>query len=185
MRPDKRIAVPNVTSVDVNKQSIQHITQGEFAVGDTDDEVISTILGSCVAACLWDPVAGVGGMNHMLLPDGDNGRGNGVNAMELLINAIIHKGGAKSRLQAKLFGGSQMNANGSGIGKRNSEFTLSFLEAENIECESQSLGGEQARRVQFWPATGRARQKLVGRIDPVVIEPTPDVETDAFEIELF
>ncbi len=169
----------------MDKHNIQHITQGEFAIGASEETVISTTLGSCVAACLWDPLACVGGMNHMLLPDGDNGRGNGVNAMEMLINAIIRNGGAKSRLRAKLFGGSQMNGNGSGIGKRNSDFTLAFLMAENIECESQSLGGEQARRVEFWPATGRVRQKMVGRVDPVVIVPAAAVESDMCEIELF
>lgn len=166
-----------------------HITQGEFATGTSETVMISTILGSCVSACLWDPVAGVGGMNHILLPDGPRegggGQGSGVNAMELLINAIIKQGGVKTRLQAKLFGGGKMISRFSDVGQRNGEFALSFLEAEGIPCQSQSLGGDQARRIQFWPFSGRARQKLLGRMDlPEETAPIikPNMNTD---VELF
>ncbi len=167
----------------------KHITQGEFATGTLADEVITTILGSCVSACLWDPVSGVGGMNHILLPEGPKGgpqvQGAGVNAMELLINAIIHKGGAKERLVAKLFGGGKMISRFSDVGIRNAEFVLAFLDREGIECRSQSLGGEQARRIQFWPHSGRARQKLLGRMD-IHEEPASVILPDtAAEVELF
>ena len=145
------------------------ITQGEFATGDEDTDVISTVLGSCVAACLWDPVAGIGGMNHILLPDNTGSSsditGASVNSMELLINAIIKQGGLKCRLRAKVFGGGKMISLASEVGKRNIEFVLGFLEDEGIECFANSLGGEQARRVMFWPHSGRARQKLLGRVD--------------------
>jgi len=146
-----------------------HITQGEFATATKEDAMITTILGSCVSACLWDPVAGVGGMNHILLPHGlgvsTDAIGSRVNAMELLINAIIKQGGLKHRLQAKLFGGGKMISKFSEVGNRNGEFVISFLQAEGISCQSQSLGGNQARRIQFWPHSGRARQKLLGRVD--------------------
>lgn len=146
-----------------------HITQGEFATGTHEEAMITTILGSCVSACLWDPVVGIGGMNHILLPH--NGRGTEdmvetrVNAMELLINAIIKQGGMKHRLEAKVFGGGQMISQFSDVGQKNGEFVVSFLQAESISCLSQSLGGDQARRIQFWPHSGRARQKLLGRVD--------------------
>lgn len=167
----------------------KNITQGEFATGISEEVVLTTVLGSCVAACLWDPLVGVGGMNHILLPDGhsDSGavQGSGVNAMELLINAIIKQGGSKDRLVAKLFGGGKMIAKFSDVGIRNAEFALSFLAAEGIECQSQSLGGEQARRIQFWPHTGRARQKLLGRMDlPQERKPAPK-PAPSQEIELF
>ena len=78
-----------------------HITQGERAVGKNPDDVISTILGSCVSCCLWDPTAGVGGMNHMLLTVRPNTGGmcnlTGLNAMELLINDILKLGGRRDR----------------------------------------------------------------------------------------
>ena len=166
-----------------------HITQGEFATGSADDMVITTILGSCVSACMWDHIAGVGGMNHILLPDGVQGggydQGASVNAMELLINAIVKQGAQKNRLEAKLFGGGKMISKFSDVGKRNGEFALSFLQAEGINCQSQSLGGTQARRIQFWPHSGRARQKLLGRMDlPQELTPVRKAPENT-DIELF
>ena len=166
-----------------------HITQGEFATATEEDAMITTILGSCVSACLWDPVVGVGGMNHILLPHDTNGSsntiGSRVNAMELLINSIIKKGGLKQRLEAKVFGGGKMISKFSDVGLKNGEFVVSYLEAEGIVCQSQSLGGDQARRIQFWPYTGRARQKLLGRVDiSEEITPIP-TEKPANDIELF
>ncbi|MEI4471164.1 chemotaxis protein CheD [Frigidibacter sp. MR17.24] len=145
-----------------------HISQGEFAVGRSQ-ATISTILGSCVATCLHDPIAGIGGMNHFLLPEG-TGTGVaaasfGANAMELLINAMIKAGASRNRMQAKVFGGARMVAGLSDIGARNAHFVIDFLQREGLDCVGQSLGGNEARRVQFWPGDGRARQKLVGRTD--------------------
>lgn len=166
-----------------------HITQGEFATAADEDAMITTILGSCVSACLWDPIAGVGGMNHILLPHetGVNGDaiGSRVNAMELLINAIIKKGGMKQRLEAKVFGGGKMISRFSDVGMKNGEFVVSFLESEGILCQSQSLGGDQARRIQFWPYSGRARQKLLGRVSFPDDTAPPPVENKFSDIELF
>lgn len=166
-----------------------HITQGEFATATEEGAMITTILGSCVSACLWDPVACIGGMNHILLPHETVGGidvfGSRVNAMELLINAITKQGGSKDRLQAKLFGGGKMIAKFSDVGEKNGEFVASFLEAEGIFCQSQSLGGDQARRIQFWPHSGRARQKLLGRVD--IAEETAQVQVETLnnDIDLF
>ncbi len=150
----------------MNRSKLVHISQGEFAIGSSEEDSVTTVLGSCVSACLWDPSAGIGGMNHILVPDGARGLGAlhsyGVNAMEILINEIIKHGGTKLRLEAKLFGGASMIERLGDVGKRNAEFTLNFLEAEGIPCRAQSLGGTQARRIQFWPHDGRARQKLLG-----------------------
>lgn len=140
------------------------ITQGEQAVGSDPDFVISTLLGSCVSCCLWDPVASVGGMNHMLLTSSaaESGVSNlvGINAMELLINEILKHGGQRNRLRAKAFGGAQMVSGLSQIGRNNSEFILKFLDQEGITCEGHSLGGETARHLMFWPATGRVMLKI-------------------------
>lgn len=166
-----------------------HITQGEYATSATNGEMITTILGSCVSACMWDPVACVGGMNHILLPgrvwEEESIRGKSINEMELLINAILKIGGEKSRLHAKLFGGARMISHFSDIGLRNGEFVLSFLKTEGIPCEGQSLGGEQARRIQFWPYSGRARQKLVGRQEIIAEEDPNFSKAVVSEIELF
>lgn len=147
-----------------------HITQGERAVGTEDGQIISTILGSCVSCCLWDPVAKVGGMNHMLLTVSASSSGAcnlaGINAMELLINDVLKLGGRRDRLQAKAFGGARMVEGLSDIGRANCEFTLDYLEKEGIHCQGQSLGGVAARHIMFWPSTGRALQKV--RFDEVV-----------------
>ncbi|MEP0961169.1 MAG: chemotaxis protein CheD [Roseobacter sp.] len=165
-----------------------HITQGERAVSDKDDSTISTILGSCVSCCLWDPVAKVGGMNHMLLTVSKRSDGPcnlaGINAMELLINDILKLGGQRDRLRAKAFGGARMVAGLSDIGRLNSEFTLDFLKKEGIECDKHSLGGDSARHIMFWPTTGRALQKV--RADEVIQEEVPvQVEDPGNDLELF
>lgn len=169
-----------------------HVIQGEYAVVADPDAVLTTLLGSCVATCLRDPVARVGGMNHFLLP-GDrhspvDGKKYGVNSMELLINGLLQRGAARSRLEAKLFGGANVVQNLSDIGRKNAEFALDFLQKEGIRCIAQSLGGDRARRVRFRPSTGQASQLLLDdaeaaalRVErvpapPVSRQPTGDVE---------
>jgi chemotaxis protein CheD len=168
-----------------------HVGQGAFEVAAAPDAVLTTILGSCVAACLWDAQAQVGGMNHIVLPDapeGDLRRASaGVNAMELLINGVIRAGGARARLQAKLFGGARMISGLTDIGGRNADFARGFLDREGIPCVSESLGGTQGRRVQFWPCTGRARQMLMGsaEVPPEEVAPLPRTAEPGNDIELF
>jgi len=128
-------------------------------------------------------------MNHILLPHdalcGSNANGSPVNAMELLINAIIKQGGMKHRLQAKLFGGGKMISKLPDVGDKNGEFVLSFLQTEGISCLSQSLGGDQARRIQFWPQSGRARQKLLARTEYPEEKTQLLVESASTDFELF
>lgn len=163
-----------------------HISQGEFLVAGSGAQSITTILGSCVACCLYDENARLGGMNHFLLPDTTGSTFQaasfGVNAMELLINELIKHGAQRSELRAKLFGGARMVNGLSDIGLKNSEFSIEFLAKERIPCVSQSLGGSQARRVEFWPDSGRARQKLLG--DAEVFE-RDIVPVPARDVELF
>lgn len=167
----------------------KHITQGEYATGDTEDVMITTILGSCVSACLWDPVAGIGGMNHILLPDRAlvevSAQGRSINEMELLINEIFKQGGMKTRLKAKLFGGAQMISGFSDVGIRNAQFVHDFLNSEGIPCIGQSLGGKQARKIQFWPCTGRARQKFLGQMEFPVEQQNVQNENPVSDVELF
>ncbi len=142
-----------------------HVIQGEHKIAADPDVVLTAILGSCVAACLRDPVAGIGGMNHFLLP-GDNGGGppsgqaerHGVHAMELLVNALLERGAARSRLEAKLFGGAKTISGLSDIGALNAEFASGFLRRERITVIGECLTGVRGRRVQYWPVSGRARR---------------------------
>lgn len=141
------------------------IMQGDSYVTDKADEVLTTILGSCIAACIRDPHAGVGGMNHFLLPEGSgadkDARRFGVNAMEILINGLIKLGGRRERFEAKLFGGANVLAQLSDVGSRNAAFAKQYLSDEGIPVIGGDVGGFSPRRIQFWPLTGRARQLAV------------------------
>ena len=141
------------------------LMQGDTYVTDKPNEVLVTVLGSCIAACIRDTRLGLGGMNHFLLPHGsDTGRDArcyGINAMELLINELLKRGARRERLQAKIFGGANVMAGLSDIGGRNAEFAEQFLRDEGIALIAACTGGTRARKIQFWPNTGRARQSLV------------------------
>ena len=142
------------------------VVQGEFRVSDHPDELLGTVLGSCVAVCLHDPVRAIGGMNHFLLPFGQEEGANrpvryGLFAMEMLINDLLKAGAKKPRLEAKLFGGARISADLRDIGQANSVFAREYLATEGIQCLGESLGGQNARRVVFRPATGQARMLIV------------------------
>ncbi len=143
-----------------------NIVQGEFHVTDDPAVVLTTILGSCVAACLHDRVAGVGGMNHFLLPGfdgpGERGAEQGVHAMELLVNGLLKSGARRDRLEAKLFGGARMLRGLTDVGSMNADFAERFARRERITVTGGSLRGEQGRRIQYWPIAGRARQLALG-----------------------
>lgn len=164
-----------------------NIVQGEYHVSADTALSITTLLGSCVAACISDPVAQVGGMNHFLLP-GDEAASplvarHGVHLMELLINGLLKKGAARERLEAKLFGGARTMQGLGDIGATNARFAQDFLKREGITITGGSLGGETGRRIQFWPASGRVRQKLV-RATEEPRHANPVLPT-AGELELF
>lgn len=161
------------------------ITQGEFQTSNDPTATISTLLGSCVACCLWDPVAEVGGMNHILLASTTYNAAksdlNGINAMELLINDLLKMGASRARLLAKAFGGAQMIKGLSEIGPSNCAFATNFLAMEKIACVSSSLGGSVSRNVVFTPTTGAARVKVyqtseVEVASPANVPPGNDLE---------
>lgn len=168
------------------------VVQGEFRISQDPSEVLSTVLGSCVACCLHDPDRKLGGMNHFLLPNGAEANGDhsvryGLYAMEMLINALMKAGARKDRLQAKIFGGAKMMADLRDIGKGNAVFAKEFLGSEGIACIAESLGGTNARRVVFRPTTGHARMLLVASSDiaPPGFLPPPASASVTRAIELF
>lgn len=168
------------------------IVQGEHRVVAEPGVVISTLLGSCVAVCLQDPVARVGGMNHFLLgePGADCtvGRNDmqryGVHAMELLINAMMQNGASRGRLRAHLYGGANIIAGLGGIGSSNAAFARQFMETEGIEVGRCELGGTRARKVEFMPYEGRVRATTVADAPPPEIKPRP-VAVTMGDVELF
>lgn len=141
------------------------------------DEMLATILGSCISACIRDPQAGVGGMNHFLLPGDENTLGNndaaryGVFAMESLINGILKAGGRKDRLEIKVFGGGNVINNSARIGSKNAVFIRQFLQKEGFTIASEDLEGDYPRRIHYYPVTGKVMmRKLKRREDLVVVE---------------
>lgn len=144
------------------------VLPGEYFVHDSDI-VILTTLGSCIAVCLWDPQRRVGGMNHFMLPEGRNQGGGagryGSYAMELLINALMHHGAVKSRLQAKVFGGAMVieGMTSINIGEQNTRFVLDYLKTENIPVLSKDVLEIYPRKVCFMPDNGQA---MIKRLPP-------------------
>ena len=123
-----------------------------------EPSVIHTLLGSCVAVCLYDHAAPIGGMNHILLPgkadlkNFNNVSRYAINAMELLINRVMNLGGKREHLVAKVFGGANVLSSisaGNGVGAKNIEFVLEFLQMEDITVVSRDLGGCDARKIYF------------------------------------
>ena len=147
----------------VASERLIHIHQGECRISEDPRVVLTTMLGSCISACLRDPVAGVGGMNHFLLPDTDEGDHSaslryGANAMELLVNGLLSIGAKRERLEAKLFGGGHVTDGLADIGEKNAKFAELYLKRESIPLLGGSTRGREARRIQFWPVSGRVRQ---------------------------
>lgn len=146
------------------------ILPGEF-YATAEDEVIVTVLGSCVAACIMDPIAMVGGMNHFMLPVKQGERDPdvffaaryGAAAMEYLINNLLHLGAQRDRLVAKAFGGGRvMRGMSTDVGGQNVDFVREFLRNEDIPLWSEDMGGPHPRKVYFFPHTG---QVLVKRME--------------------
>ncbi|MEW5756544.1 MAG: chemoreceptor glutamine deamidase CheD [Pseudomonadota bacterium] len=141
---------------------IARIMPGEVYVTRTH-ELISTLLGSCIAVCMLDKVNKIGGMNHFMLPAGANPKAAqenanyGLYAMELLINSIMKNGGQRQHLEAKVFGGGNvLKGVNSNVGGKNIEFVTTFLRQERIPILSQNTGASCAQQVYYHPLSGDA-----------------------------
>lgn len=155
----------NITSV--------WIEPGEHYVTDDPCEMIATVLGSCVAACIRDPGAGIGGMNHFMLPGKVAACGTvaapadmryGTVAMQRLIGDILARGGRRERLEIKVFGGSTMIGRGGVVGPRNADFVEGYLQGANLQLAAGDLRGDDARRILYFPSSGRALMQLLPRL---------------------
>lgn len=147
------------------------VHQGDCYVSADKDLTYSTVLGSCISACVRDRIAGVGGMNHFLLAARSGSSRDryaasaryGAFAMEQLINKVLTSGtGNKANLEIKVFGGGKINAALDDVGAKNIDFVREFLAAEGYDVANEDLGGAFARRVLFKPHSGRA---FVKRLD--------------------
>ena len=150
---------------------IASILPGEFFVS-REPMVVYTVLGSCISACIRDPIVGVGGMNHFMLPEPKEGGNDswgestryGSYAMESLINEILKRGGIKSRLEIKLFGAGKIYEGNIDVGARNAEWVLSFLKTEGLKPAKTDLGDVFPRKVYYFTESGRVLMKKIERV---------------------
>jgi chemotaxis protein CheD len=147
------------------------IQPGEFYI-TSHPEAITTVLGSCISACIRDPGRGVGGMNHFMLPeDTTSGKSSWLNdstglatrygsyAMETLINALLKMGARRERLEVKLFGGGHVLNAGIAVGERNIEFARHWLATEGLPIVAEDVGGTSPRSIVYFPQDGRVKVK--------------------------
>jgi chemotaxis protein CheD len=149
------------------------ILPGEYYVTQ-ENELITTVLGSCVSACIRDKETGVGGVNHFMLPETNAGklkRDNeaivgiatryGNYAMEHLINTILSNGGKRKNLEVKVFGGGKIIPALTDVGIKNINFVLSYIDQEGLRLLSQDLGDIYPRKIIYFPKTGRVAMKKI------------------------
>jgi chemotaxis protein CheD len=158
------------------KNDAVKVLPGEYYV-DNEDMLVMTTLGSCIAACLWDRQAKVGGMNHFMLPEGSGDSGRyGSYAMELLINEMMKRGATRMTMEAKIFGGGAVisGMNSINVGERNTEFVTDYLKTERIPIVSKDVLDVYPRKVCFLPATGKAMVKRLApsSVDALVAQDT-------------
>ena len=149
------------------------ILPGEFFVS-AEPMIVYTVLGSCISACIRDPVAGVGGMNHFMLPSpkehqsGDAWGGEstryGSFAMESLINEILKRCGSRQRLDVKLFGGGKMYEGNVDVGANNASCVLQYLKTEGLVAQTSDLGDVYPRKVYYFIDSGRVMMKKIQRV---------------------
>lgn len=145
------------------------VKPGEFYVAPPS-MAITTVLGSCIAACIRDVETGIGGMNHFMLPEDSDGSERlssasyGAFAMEQLINGLLKLGCQRENLEVKLSGGANMLSGGYRIGDLNVRFIHDYIAREGLHLCAEDVGGQQARKVIYFPDQGRM---LVKRMDAV------------------
>ena len=151
-------------------ESVVYVHPGHFYVGHGDERV-TTILGSCVSVCLHDPVAGIGGLNHFLLPNSSTEAESSPRyarpAVEMLINMMLTEGARASRLQARVIGGARVLSafpdDQNHLGLRNAAAANALLAAHRIPVVASDIGGDRGRKLVFVPCDGAHNVVLLGR----------------------
>jgi chemotaxis protein CheD len=182
----------------------RRVLPGEYAVTGKDETLV-TVLGSCISACIRDPVARVGGMNHFMLPENKIGGSDrwmdpqvglatryGSYAMEKLINDLLKTGARRERFEIKLFGGGRILASQTEVGKRNIEFVRDYLQREGYKIAAEDLGGNTPRMLAYMALSGKARVKHLRPLEATAVVHTEraymhkiDNEDQTGDVELF
>lgn len=144
------------------------LLQGQARVSGRQDIEFSTVLGSCIATCLFDPEAQLGGMNHFLLAgpvagraDGAVDEHHGIYLMQVLVSEMLARGASRAQLRARLYGGANLHAGMANIGATNADFAHAFLAREHIALVHEDIGGAHARHIDFRPALGKVRCRII------------------------
>ena len=188
---------------DAQGQAIAKLLPGDYYV-TCEDEVLDTVLGSCVSACIRNPRTRIGGMNHFMLPrpsghandnwDAVAGRATryGSASMEQLINRILAAGGTRADLEVKVFGGGRVLASMTDVGNHNVAFVRDFLKNEGLRIVAEDVGDTCPRHVQYFPVSGRVRVRHLSRAQEETIVSKEqqymrglEKEPDAGSIDLF
>lgn len=177
-------------SVDAEQRASRHYFDREFDIravkllpGEyyvtSEDIVLTTVLGSCVSACVRDSTAGIGGMNHFMLPDDADPASRdsaaamryGAYAMNALLSELFKGGAKRERLEAKVFGGGAVLANMTmlNIGDRNADFVVRYLQGEGVRIAAQDLRGKLPRRINYFPLTGRVTVRKLRKQDDALL----------------
>ncbi|MET0987818.1 MAG: chemoreceptor glutamine deamidase CheD [Steroidobacteraceae bacterium] len=188
---------------DAAGHAIAKLLPGDYYV-TCEDEVLDTVLGSCVSACIRNARTRIGGMNHFMLPR-PSGQGNdnwdnvagratryGSASMEQLINRILAVGGTRADLEVKIFGGGRVLASMTDIGNHNVSFVRDFIKQEGLRIAAEDVGDTCPRHVQYFAASGRVRVRHLSRNQEATIASTEqqymrglEKQPDAGSIDLF
>jgi chemotaxis protein CheD len=156
---------------DQDGRPIRHTTiaQGQYSISDDPDAVITTVLGSCVAACIRDPRRGIGGMNHFVLPESPSGLSEqsdpsryGDHLMPQLVDALLANGAKLHRLEAVVFGGASPCGSYYNVGERNLAFALDFLADRGIAILDTPRVAPLGCKLEYWPVSGKVAQTPLG-----------------------
>lgn len=174
---DKNFALSHYYDPKFKTQAVK-VLPGEYYATD-GDEMIVTVLGSCVSVCLRDNYSGIAGLNHFLLPHDRSNNDTpltesalyGVYAMELLVNHLLKLGAQRHRLEAKVFGGGKVikDFTFANVGERNVSFVLEHLKQEGIPIVARDLLDTYPRKVHFFPNTGRVLLKKINSLNNVTL----------------
>ncbi len=213
MSISKILTAPSITGFENIKRywdKQNDIEAAKLLPGDyyvtSNHELLTTVLGSCISACIRDKVTGIGGMNHFMLPETTQHKLNagaeavvgnatryGNYAMEHLINTILGNGGKRKNLEVKIFGGGKIIPTLGDVGSKNVQFVLEYIDTEALRLVSQDLGDIYPRKVNFYPKTGKVRMKKIKNLHNETIASREtqyrtsikDTPVESGDIELF
>lgn len=182
------------------KANVVKISPGDYYITD-QKEIITTVLGSCISACIRDTRLKIGGMNHFMIPvkcphtshpEQDMDTRYGTYAMEHLINDIYKYGGNRKYLEIKLFGAGNVLVGSGNVGMKNIKFVRDFIHTEGYKIHSENLGGDNPRKINYCPVTGKVMMKKLASTNIAAIQREErklqekvESSTVAGEIDLF